>query len=202
MLFGVRGCQTPSFEGTLSPWWIWKSFQISCTNGMQGHCWWWWPVILVGYLQFVCFVGDMLSADFLMHHLKGIISNYKKFLTLRSLLYFFPFWLHSSYFFVCYLLLNICCWMQVHLKLTQVIICCNVLSLVYFIFFYFCNLYSLLCYYYALMLCSFCNQIWHYLLDLLRVIPRDANYTGPSSRFCILRPKLITAYCRVSTPCC
>ncbi|KHN28741.1 hypothetical protein glysoja_049361 [Glycine soja] len=46
------------------------------------------------------------------------------------------------------------------------------------------------------MLCSFCNQIRHYLLDLLRVIPRDANYTGPSSRFCILRPKLITAYCR------
>ncbi|KAG5110896.1 hypothetical protein JHK82_040119 [Glycine max] len=29
-----------------------------------------------------------------------------------------------------------------------------------------------------------------------QVIPRDANYTGPSSRFCILRPKLITAYCR------
>ncbi|KAH1053405.1 hypothetical protein AAZX31_08G268200 [Glycine max] len=46
------------------------------------------------------------------------------------------------------------------------------------------------------MLCPFCNQIRHYLLDLLRVTPRDANYTGPGSRFCILRPELITAYCQ------
>ncbi|KAL5160055.1 Clustered mitochondria protein [Glycine soja] len=29
-----------------------------------------------------------------------------------------------------------------------------------------------------------------------RVTPRDANYTGPGSRFCILRPELITAYCQ------
>ncbi|KAH1256456.1 Clustered mitochondria protein [Glycine max] len=36
----------------------------------------------------------------------------------------------------------------------------------------------------------------HYLLDLLRVTPRDANYTGPGSRFCILRLELITAYCQ------
>ncbi|KHN29207.1 Protein KIAA0664-like protein [Glycine soja] len=36
----------------------------------------------------------------------------------------------------------------------------------------------------------------HYLLDLLRVTPRDANYTGPGSRFCILRSELISAYCR------
>ncbi|KAK8469270.1 hypothetical protein PHAVU_005G037000 [Phaseolus vulgaris] len=36
----------------------------------------------------------------------------------------------------------------------------------------------------------------HYLLDLLRVTPRDANYTGPGSRFCILRPELITAFCQ------
>ncbi|CAA0827130.1 Clustered mitochondria protein [Striga hermonthica] len=35
----------------------------------------------------------------------------------------------------------------------------------------------------------------HYLLDLMRVTPRDANYTGPGSRFCILRPELISAYC-------
>ncbi|KAL5177436.1 Clustered mitochondria protein [Glycine soja] len=28
------------------------------------------------------------------------------------------------------------------------------------------------------------------------VTPRDANYTGPGSRFCILRPELITAYCQ------
>ena len=38
----------------------------------------------------------------------------------------------------------------------------------------------------------------HYLLDLMRVTPRDANYTGPGSRFCILRPELITAFCQVS----
>ncbi|KAI3448924.1 hypothetical protein Pfo_005589 [Paulownia fortunei] len=35
----------------------------------------------------------------------------------------------------------------------------------------------------------------HYLLDLMRVTPRDANYTGSGSRFCILRPELITAFC-------
>ncbi|KAK9748596.1 hypothetical protein RND81_02G069100 [Saponaria officinalis] len=35
----------------------------------------------------------------------------------------------------------------------------------------------------------------HYLLDLMRVTPRDANYTGPRSRFCILRPELIRAFC-------
>ncbi|KAK1413342.1 hypothetical protein QVD17_35114 [Tagetes erecta] len=36
----------------------------------------------------------------------------------------------------------------------------------------------------------------HYLLDLMRVTPRDANYTGPNSKFCILRPELITAFCQ------
>ncbi|KAK3223963.1 hypothetical protein Dsin_010988 [Dipteronia sinensis] len=36
----------------------------------------------------------------------------------------------------------------------------------------------------------------HYLLDLMRVTPRDANYTGAGSRFCILRPELITAFCQ------
>ncbi|XP_050281888.1 clustered mitochondria protein-like [Quercus robur] len=30
----------------------------------------------------------------------------------------------------------------------------------------------------------------------MRVNPRDANYTGPGSRFCILRPELITAFCQ------
>ncbi|KAL6562798.1 hypothetical protein OROHE_005385 [Orobanche hederae] len=35
----------------------------------------------------------------------------------------------------------------------------------------------------------------HYLLDLMRVTPRDANYTGSGSRFCILRPELISGYC-------
>ena len=33
-----------------------------------------------------------------------------------------------------------------------------------------------------------------YLLDRMRVTPRDANYTGPGSRFCILRPELVTAF--------
>ncbi|KAJ7949124.1 Clustered mitochondria protein-like [Quillaja saponaria] len=36
----------------------------------------------------------------------------------------------------------------------------------------------------------------HYLLDLMRVTPRDANYTCPGSRYCILRPELITAFCQ------
>ncbi|CAI9103152.1 OLC1v1001598C1 [Oldenlandia corymbosa var. corymbosa] len=39
----------------------------------------------------------------------------------------------------------------------------------------------------------------HYLLDLMRVTPRDANYNGPGSRFCILRPELITAFCHAET---
>ncbi|MBA0584175.1 hypothetical protein Gorai_015000 [Gossypium raimondii] len=34
----------------------------------------------------------------------------------------------------------------------------------------------------------------HYLLDLMRATPRDANFIGPGSRFCILRPELITAF--------
>ena len=33
----------------------------------------------------------------------------------------------------------------------------------------------------------------------MRVTPRDANYTGPGSRFCILRPELITSFCHVSS---
>ncbi|XP_047337970.1 clustered mitochondria protein-like isoform X2 [Impatiens glandulifera] len=33
-----------------------------------------------------------------------------------------------------------------------------------------------------------------YLLDMVRVTPRDANYTEPGSRFCILRPELINAF--------
>ncbi|KAI4326198.1 hypothetical protein MLD38_031536 [Melastoma candidum] len=36
----------------------------------------------------------------------------------------------------------------------------------------------------------------HYLLDLMRVTPRDANYTGPGSRFCVLRPELVTSFCQ------
>ncbi|KAK7405463.1 hypothetical protein VNO78_06781 [Psophocarpus tetragonolobus] len=36
----------------------------------------------------------------------------------------------------------------------------------------------------------------HYLLDLLRATPRDANYIGPASQNCILRSELITSFCR------
>ncbi|XP_052211359.1 clustered mitochondria protein [Diospyros lotus] len=36
----------------------------------------------------------------------------------------------------------------------------------------------------------------HYLLDLMRVTPRDANYIGPGSRFCILRPEFISTFCQ------
>ncbi|KAJ9174444.1 hypothetical protein P3X46_013085 [Hevea brasiliensis] len=39
----------------------------------------------------------------------------------------------------------------------------------------------------------------HYLLDLMRVTPRDANYNGPGSRFCILRPELIAAFCQAES---
>jgi protein TIF31 len=39
----------------------------------------------------------------------------------------------------------------------------------------------------------------HYLLDLMRVTPRDANYTGPESRFCVLRPELITSFCQAES---
>ncbi|WOL17203.1 clustered mitochondria protein-like [Canna indica] len=35
----------------------------------------------------------------------------------------------------------------------------------------------------------------HYLLDLMRVTPRDANYVGPAYRFCVLRPELVAAFC-------
>uniref|UniRef100_A0A1D1Z9L5 Clustered mitochondria protein homolog n=1 Tax=Anthurium amnicola TaxID=1678845 RepID=A0A1D1Z9L5_9ARAE len=36
----------------------------------------------------------------------------------------------------------------------------------------------------------------HYLLDLMRVTPRDVNYTGPLSRFCVLRPELVASFCQ------
>ncbi|XP_010523680.1 PREDICTED: clustered mitochondria protein [Tarenaya hassleriana] len=36
----------------------------------------------------------------------------------------------------------------------------------------------------------------HYLLDLMRATPRDANYVGPGSRFCVLRPELISSFCQ------
>ncbi|XP_026662154.2 clustered mitochondria protein-like isoform X2 [Phoenix dactylifera] len=35
----------------------------------------------------------------------------------------------------------------------------------------------------------------HYVLDLMRVTPRDANCTGPAHRFCVLRPELVASFC-------
>lgn len=35
----------------------------------------------------------------------------------------------------------------------------------------------------------------HYLLDLMRVTPRDANYTGLGHRFCVLRPEVVSSFC-------
>ncbi|GJS59952.1 clustered mitochondria protein [Tanacetum coccineum] len=40
----------------------------------------------------------------------------------------------------------------------------------------------------------------HYLLDLMRVTPRDANYTRANYKFCILRPELITAFYQFELP--
>eukprot|EP00252_Welwitschia_mirabilis_P007752 TRINITY_DN19429_c0_g1_i1.p1 TRINITY_DN19429_c0_g1~~TRINITY_DN19429_c0_g1_i1.p1 ORF type:complete len:1424 (-),score=348.01 TRINITY_DN19429_c0_g1_i1:430-4701(-) len=37
----------------------------------------------------------------------------------------------------------------------------------------------------------------HYLLDLMRTTPRDANFMGPGTRYCVLRPELVTAFCQV-----
>lgn len=36
----------------------------------------------------------------------------------------------------------------------------------------------------------------HYLLDLMRVTPRDVNYSGSSSRFSVLRPELVSSFCQ------
>ncbi|AQK54778.1 tola protein homolog1 [Zea mays] len=34
----------------------------------------------------------------------------------------------------------------------------------------------------------------HYILDLMRVTPRDSNYIGQGHRFCVLRPELIASF--------
>nr|BAJ94710.1 predicted protein [Hordeum vulgare subsp. vulgare] len=34
----------------------------------------------------------------------------------------------------------------------------------------------------------------HYILDLMRVTPRDANYIGLQHRFCVLRPELVASF--------
>ncbi|KMZ59783.1 hypothetical protein ZOSMA_6524G00010 [Zostera marina] len=30
----------------------------------------------------------------------------------------------------------------------------------------------------------------------MRATPRDVNFNGPNSRFCVLRPELITSFCQ------
>ncbi|KAK8914116.1 Clustered mitochondria protein [Platanthera zijinensis] len=39
----------------------------------------------------------------------------------------------------------------------------------------------------------------HYLLDLMRVTPRDVNYNGSGSRFCVLRPELVSSFIEVES---
>jgi hypothetical protein len=39
----------------------------------------------------------------------------------------------------------------------------------------------------------------HYILDLMRVTPRDSNYIGQEHRFCVLRPELVSAFIEVSS---
>ncbi|XP_062220117.1 clustered mitochondria protein-like [Phragmites australis] len=34
----------------------------------------------------------------------------------------------------------------------------------------------------------------HYILDLMRVTPRDSNYIGQENRFCVLRPELVASF--------
>lgn len=36
----------------------------------------------------------------------------------------------------------------------------------------------------------------HYILDLMRTTPRDANYTGPGFRHAVLRPELVAVFCQ------
>ncbi|KAL6912229.1 hypothetical protein ACP4OV_001034 [Aristida adscensionis] len=37
----------------------------------------------------------------------------------------------------------------------------------------------------------------HYILDLMRVTPRDSNYIGQEHRFCVLRPELVASFVEV-----
>ena len=39
----------------------------------------------------------------------------------------------------------------------------------------------------------------HYILDLMRVTPRDSNYMGQEHRFCVLRPELVASFVEVSS---
>jgi hypothetical protein len=40
----------------------------------------------------------------------------------------------------------------------------------------------------------------HYILDVMRVTPRDAIYIGLQHRFCVLRPELVASIVEVSLP--
>lgn len=39
----------------------------------------------------------------------------------------------------------------------------------------------------------------HYILDLMRVTPRDSNYIGQEHRFCVLRPELVASFVEVNS---
>jgi hypothetical protein len=39
----------------------------------------------------------------------------------------------------------------------------------------------------------------HYILDLMRVTPRDSNYIGQEHRFCVLRPELVSSFVEASS---
>ncbi|KAL6633659.1 hypothetical protein ACP70R_026330 [Stipagrostis hirtigluma subsp. patula] len=39
----------------------------------------------------------------------------------------------------------------------------------------------------------------HYILDLMRVTPRDSNYIGQEHRFCVLRPELVASFVEVES---
>ncbi|KAM0876493.1 hypothetical protein ACQ4PT_036120 [Festuca glaucescens] len=39
----------------------------------------------------------------------------------------------------------------------------------------------------------------HYILDLMRVTPRDSNYIGLQHRFCVLRPELVASFVEVES---
>lgn len=56
-----------------------------------------------------------------------------------------------------------------------------------------------------LLLAQCLMKLWilvrHYILDLMRTTPRDANYTGPGFRHAVLRPELVAAFCQVSAAC-
>jgi hypothetical protein len=52
---------------------------------------------------------------------------------------------------------------------------------------------------YLSQLFGFLYSCRHYILDLMRVTPRDSNYMGLEHRFCVLRPELVASFVEVSS---